>query len=80
MTTVGILQEYFSSQSDKGKDLDPVASLIEKGLLDSMAIVKLISFLEERFRVELSDDEFDPDHFETITAIAELVARKQAAK
>lgn len=80
MTTVGILQEYFSSQSDKGKDLDPSASLIEKGLLDSMAIVKLISFLEERFGVELSDDEFDPDHFETIAAIAELVARKQAAK
>lgn len=78
MTTVGILQEYFAAQNDKAKDLDPSASLIEKGLLDSMAIVKLISFLEERFGVELSDDEFDPDNFETLTAIAELVAKKQA--
>ncbi len=80
MTTVEILKEYFVAQNEKAKDLDETTSLLERGLLDSMALVKLITFLEERFGVELSDDEFDPDHFETLTAIKDLVERKQSAK
>ena len=76
MTTKDILRGYFEQQSDKAKGLGDGDSLLERGLLDSMALVKLISFLEERFGVELSDDEFDPDHFETLDAIAEMVDGK----
>ncbi len=78
MTTLQALKEYFAKQSDKARDLAEGDSLLERGLLDSMALVKLIAFLEERFGVELSDDEFDPEHFETLQAIGELVERKQA--
>lgn len=80
MTTVEILKEYFAAQNEKARDLDEGTSLLERGLLDSMALVKLITFLEERFGVELSDDEFDPDHFETLAAIKGLIERKEAAK
>lgn len=75
-TTVQILREYFASQSDRAKDLGEEDSLLERGLLDSMALVKLITFLEERFGVQLSDEEFDPDNFETLSAISALVAAK----
>ena len=78
MTTTQILAEYFASQSEKAKGLGPDDSLLERGLLDSMAIVKLISFLEDRFGVQLSDDEFDPDNFETLNAISALVEAKRS--
>lgn len=78
MSTVVALREYFASQNAQAANLEDDTSLIERGLLDSMAIVKLITFLEERFGVELSDDEFDPDNFETLSAIAALVERKRA--
>ncbi len=78
MTTSQILAEYFAAQSEKGKGLSDTDSLLERGVLDSMAIVKLVAFLEERFGVALSDDEFDPDNFETIQAITELVEKKKA--
>jgi acyl carrier protein len=77
MTTEDILKGYFAEKSDKAKDLTSSDSLLEKGLLDSMALVKLIAFLEERFGIVLGDDEFDPDNFETIEAIAKLIEAKR---
>ena len=79
-TTAQILLDYFADQSDKAKDLTADESLLERGLLDSMALVKLVTFLEKQFGVQLSDEEFDPDHFETVTAIATLVEGKSASK
>ena len=78
MTTEDILKGYFSERSDKAKNLAPTDSLLETGLLDSMALVKLIAFIEERFGVVLGDDEFDPDNFETLSAIAALIEQKRA--
>lgn len=79
MTTEDILRTYFAEKNPKAKDLSAEDSLLDKGLLDSMAIVKLIAFLEERFGVQLGDDEFDPDNFETLAAITKLVDSKTAA-
>jgi acyl carrier protein len=77
MTTEEILKGYFAEKSDKAKGLSSSDSLLEKGLLDSMALVKLIAFLEERFGIALGDEEFDPDNFETIEAIAKLIEAKR---
>ena len=44
-----------------------------------MAIVKLIGFIEERFGVALGDEEFDPDNFETLSAIASMIDAKKAS-
>ncbi len=77
MTTEQILKAYFVERSAKARDLSEDDSLLDKGLLDSMAIVKLITFLEERFGVVLGDEEFDPDNFETLRAIAQLIAAKK---
>lgn len=51
-------------------------SLLTSGILDSMRIVKLLTFLENEFRLEISDDEFDPDNFDSLASIARLIAEK----
>jgi acyl carrier protein len=60
------------------KDLKPEDPLIERGLLDSLAILRTVTFCEERFGITVPDDEVLPDHFESIRAIAALVDRRRA--
>lgn len=57
------------------KDLGPDDSLLEKGLLDSMSILKTVTFCEEQFGITIPDEDVLPDHFESVRAIAKLVER-----
>ena len=50
-------------------------SLLANGLLDSMAILKTVTFCEEQFGITIPDQEVLPDHFESVRAIAKLVER-----
>jgi acyl carrier protein len=47
--------------------------------LDSMAVVTLITTLEERFGIVISDDDIDSDTFATVGALADFVGGKIAA-
>ena len=53
-------------------------SLLERGILDSLGLVKLLTFLEQEYRIVLPDEEVIPDHFETISAIVALVKQWNA--
>jgi acyl carrier protein len=50
--------------------------LIEKGYLTSLQTVELVMFLEDRFGINVEDEEFSEENFGTIRAIAELVESK----
>jgi acyl carrier protein len=54
----------------------PIAAdtpLVSSGLLDSMGVVMLAAFVEERFGVRLSDDDVRAGGVETIAALLALV-------
>lgn len=61
------------------RDLGVEDSLVERGLLDSLAILKTVTFCEEHFGITIPDDEVLPDHFESVRAIAALVERLRAS-
>lgn len=46
--------------------------------LDSMAVVTLITTLEERFDIVVDDDEIDGSVFETVGSLADFIGRKLA--
>jgi len=50
--------------------------LVEEGIIDSMGILTMLTFLEERFGMSVDGDELTPDNFQSIQAIAALVERK----
>jgi acyl carrier protein len=59
---------------DKVLDVDALApndSLV--GMLDSLGIMRVVSFCEESFGIQVPDTEILPEHFENISAIASLV-------
>jgi acyl carrier protein len=53
-------------------------SLFERGYLDSMALLELMSFIEESTGVRVPDTEVLPENFETIASIDALVRRLQS--
>jgi acyl carrier protein len=50
--------------------------LMEIGVVDSMGIVELITFLQDRFGIEPADDEITEENFSTLRRIATFVSRK----
>jgi acyl carrier protein len=52
--------------------------LLEREVVDSLGIFKIISFVESEFDVEVDDDELVADNFATIEAISTLVGSKLA--
>ncbi len=59
--------------------IDNDASLLESGIVDSTGIVEVASFLENRFGIELDDDDLTAANLDSIDRIAAFVGRKQAA-
>jgi acyl carrier protein len=73
-----ILTRYLPGESaDNLTDTTPLRS---SGILDSLATLALISFLEEQFRIEVEAHETDIDNFDRIQDIAAYVERKRAER
>ena len=75
------IREFLTTEVFYDKDLADLGmedSLLERGLLDSLAILKTVTFCEEQFGITIPDAEVLPDHFETVRAIAQLVERQRA--
>jgi len=58
--------------------LAPGTSLIETGALDSIALVNLLSYVEDRTGVRIPDTEVTPENFDTVESIEALVQRLRA--
>jgi acyl carrier protein len=55
-------------------DDDP---LLRTGILDSLGILEVVSFIEQEFAVHVDDEELVPESFESIATIARFVDRKR---
>jgi len=61
-----------------GRRLDAGTPLLASGAIDSLGILDLVTFLDERFGVQMMDDDFDPANFETLGQLAAFVERQRA--
>lgn len=72
-----ILEEYLPGENPAA--LTNATPLITGRILDSLGTVKLVSFLEERFGIELRAHETMVDYLNTIDDITKLVHTKLTA-
>ena len=63
-----------------GQRLEETTPLISGGLIDSIGMLGLISFMESRFGVEFMPREVDAHTLDNLNLIAALIDRKLAAK
>lgn len=72
-----VIREHLASEYlSEGDHLDEHTQLIEEEVLDSIAIFTTVSFLEQRFGIEIPPDDVVLEHFETLGAIEQLVRRE----
>ena len=62
-----------------GQALEDTTPLISGGLIDSIGMLGLISFMESRFAVEFMPREVDAHTLDNLNLIAALIDRKLAA-
>ena len=80
--TIAATKQYILDRFLQGEDprnLTPTTPLITGGILDSLGTLELVTFLEERFGVELEAADVDATRLDTLERIASLVAVKQGA-
>ncbi len=65
---------------DRKMTINDQTALIDDGLIDSMGLMQVVAFLEERTGVKVPDEEVGPDNFETLEAIERMVNRLQSRK
>lgn len=73
----------FVMEEAQSKGITSVAdtdSLTENGIVDSLGIFRLVSFLEDSFGVRIGDEEIVHDNFQTISEIEQFVSAKLATK
>ena len=52
-------------------------SLVDSGVIDSLGVFQLVSFLEETFQVRIGDSEIVLENFRSIDDIERFVTRKR---
>ncbi len=73
----GFILEKFPLARKQG--LNNGDQLLERGIVDSLGVLDLVSFLEQEFAISVSDEELVPEHFRTIECLAAFVQKRSGA-
>ena len=73
-----ILKEFLPGEDPDA--LEESTPLFSGGIMDSIATVKLVAFLEEKYGVEFEAHEMSAEYLDTLTDIAGVVESKIAAE
>jgi len=61
------------------RPLDTVAetdSLVESGLIDSLALLEIVTFLEEQYRIDFAAIGLEPEQLTSVSGILDLIERE----
>jgi acyl carrier protein len=67
-----ILEEFLP----KGYVLNDDVSLFDSGIIDSLGVIKLIAFIEEKFKIIINPSEVRIENFNTIDKITDIISKK----
>jgi acyl carrier protein len=79
MDTLNQLIEFFEREIFKRKvpeGFDADQELLESGILSSIAVVELVSHLEEAYGISINIDDIVPDNFGSLKVLSGFVDRK----
>jgi acyl carrier protein len=52
------------------------ASFLENGIIDSMNVLELVMFVEEKFKIHVEDSEIVPENFDSVKNLAAYIKAK----
>ena len=60
------------------QSLDPEDDLLSKNIIDSLGIIQIMSFIEEKFAIAIGPDEVVPENFRSVSSLAQFIEGKLA--
>jgi acyl carrier protein len=82
-TIEAAIKDFILAEFLPGEDpaaLTDSTALVTSGVLDSIATLKVVAFLEERFKITVAAHEADVDHMNTVADMARMVRSKLASR
>jgi acyl carrier protein len=70
------LRQFVTDNFMFGKPCEGFAdddSFIQRGIIDSTAVMELIAFLEERYAIKLQDQDLVPENLDSVNGLARFV-------
>ena len=77
LLVVGRIRSFLGRQFPLTKDLGDEQPLLGGGLVDSLGILEVVSFLESEFNVSVADEDLSPENFGSVRQLAQFVSDKQ---
>jgi acyl carrier protein len=76
MNVSTMLKEYIRQELMYGAngELDETQNLLAAGIIDSLGILRLVSFVEEKFCIEVPDEDVTVDNFHSIKSVTDYLA------
>lgn len=65
---------------NRAATVDPNESLLDRGVVDSVGLLNLITFLEAETGIRVPEDEMVPENFDSVVAMEALVDRLKGAR
>ena len=65
---------------DEDLTIEDDENIFESGFVDSSFAMQLVAFVEEEFKITITDDDLDLANFSTINRIVQFVERKRVAE
>ena len=78
-----VINDYISREFIRDPALLPLAddaSLLDSGILDSLSLLRLVVFLEERFGITMGDADLLPENFASVNAICAYLRARESSK
>lgn len=70
------VRAFIHDQFPGAEQLEPTDSLLESGVVDSIGVLSLVTWLEQEFGFVIDDDEVVPENLESIANLIGFVDRK----
>lgn len=63
--------------SADGFNYDDNDSLLEAGIVDSIGVMELVTFVDKTFKITVPPEDISPDNFDSISRLANYIRLKQ---
>ena len=78
-----IVNDYISREIVQDQRVLPLSndtSLLRGGILDSLSLLRLVVFLEERFKLTVDETDLLPENFDSVDTICAYLRARQPGK
>lgn len=71
-----LTQEFLFGRSETLNDDTPLLG----NVIDSQGVIEVVSFVQQRFKIEIEDEDVTPDNLATLKSLVALVEKKLRSK